>query len=81
MKFEIGDKVKYIDDKSFPSLNGKEGIIIDIDNHLGITYLVVDFCLDNGKNYTGSLSYKNFKKVKMTRDEIESKRRQLYWGK
>ena len=49
MKFEIGDKVKYIDDNNFPSLNGKEGIVIAIDKHLGITYLVVDFCLDTGK--------------------------------
>lgn len=80
MKFEIGGKVKYIDDNSFPSLNGKEGIIIDIDKHLGITYLVVDFCLDNGKKYTGSLFYKNFKKVKMTRAELENGRKQLYSG-
>lgn len=80
MKFEIGDKVKYIDDNSFPSLNGKEGIIVDIDKHLGITYLVVDFCLDTGKKYTGSLFYKNFKKVKMKRDKLENRRKQLYWG-
>ena len=77
MKFEIGDKVKYIDN-SFPSLNGKEGVIIDIDKHLGITYLVVDFCLDSGKKYTVSLFYKNFKKVKMTRAELENRRKQLY---
>lgn len=74
MRFEIGDKVKYIDNGTFPSLNNKVGIIVSIDKCLGLKYLTVDFSLDNGKRYIGSLFYKNFKKVKFTKEEkLENK--------
>lgn len=47
----------------FPSLNNKIATFIGID-HLYKKYYVVDFILDAGKKFRGSLPKNRFKKIK-----------------
>lgn len=63
MKIEFGDKLIYIDDGNFPTLNNKIATFIGID-HLYKKYYVVDFILDVGKKFRGSLPKNCFKKIK-----------------
>lgn len=69
MKFYYDETVIYYDDGYFPSLNKKEGIVKDFDNHLGPKYLVVEFILDTGKKFTASLPIEKFKKIKNNKNK------------
>ena len=64
MKLQVGDILQYKDDGCHPSLDGKECELIEFDSHLGIKWIVVEFILENGKTFQGSMYYKNFKKLK-----------------
>lgn len=80
MKLQIGDILQYKDDGGYPSLDGKECELVGYDNHLGIKWLVVEFILENGKKFQGSIYYKNFKKIKGISEVSKRSNRWNFWG-
>lgn len=75
MKFEPNEIVVYQDDGLFPSLDGQECRVINLDKRHGYKLLTVEFILYTGTKFEYSFSVKQFKKLrKLTRSKEQPKR-------